>query len=106
MSFYGLIFGTRIRSSLLDTYDLRVIHDAGSQLNARLSSVIRDRHWYWQAARFANIVNIQGKLSLMRIVDMDDTIRSISKESNSHSSKKKIGFHLHNYLLIFVDLTE
>jgi hypothetical protein len=40
----------------------------------------------------------------MRIGDMDEAIWSISKESNSHSSKKKKKkvFHLHNYLLFSV----
>jgi hypothetical protein len=36
---------------LLDKFGYRVIYDAHSRLNARLSSVIRDSNWFWGPRR-------------------------------------------------------
>jgi hypothetical protein len=34
---------------LLETYCPRIINDAGSHLNPKMSTVIQDKNWYWQA---------------------------------------------------------
>jgi hypothetical protein len=65
---------------LLETYGSWIIYEVGSHLYAELSTVIRDKEWYWQAARSDNLVRIQSKRSLVYIEDEDKPIWSISKK--------------------------
>lgn len=64
---------------LLERYGPRIIHEARSQLYAKLATVIKEKDWYWQAARSENIVTIQTKLHLVSIEEEDQPIWSISK---------------------------
>jgi hypothetical protein len=64
---------------LLAKYGFRPIYDAGSQINAKLSSVIRDHHWNWPPARSDVLVSIQSQLSLVPLGDSDQAWWSISK---------------------------
>ena len=65
---------------LHETYGHRIICVAGSQLDARLSTAIQDKNWYWLEARSENLVKIKSKWSLVSIGDMDQPTWSISKK--------------------------
>lgn len=39
-------------------YGNRVVYDAGSSVEAKLSSVLKEREWIWQPARSDDLVNI------------------------------------------------
>jgi hypothetical protein len=43
---------------LLEKYGFRVVYDAQSSVEARLSSVINDGEWFWRPARFEALVEI------------------------------------------------
>jgi hypothetical protein len=45
----------------------RVVYDAGSKVEAKLSSVLNDKVWSWQPARSYQLVNFQSKLPMVRI---------------------------------------
>jgi hypothetical protein len=47
---------------LLDKYRFRAIYDARSYAGAKLSSIIRDRDWFWPCARFGSLVELQSRL--------------------------------------------
>jgi hypothetical protein len=64
---------------LYEKYGHRVIYDAHSKLEARLDSVIIDGHWNWRPARSDQLVNIQSKLSLVPLGEMDMPQWSASK---------------------------
>lgn len=49
----------------------RVIYDAGSQLGAKLSSVLVNKSWNWQPAHSDDLVQIQSKLPMVAIGDFD-----------------------------------
>jgi hypothetical protein len=59
---------------LLDSYGPRVIYDAGSSLNAKLSTIIRNGDWFWPFARSDKIVELQSKLSEVVIGEVDQPI--------------------------------
>jgi len=59
---------------LLDRYGPRVIYDAGSSVNAKLSTIIRNGDWYWPFARSDNIVELQSKLPEVVIGDNDQPV--------------------------------
>jgi hypothetical protein len=43
---------------LLEKYGFRVVYDAQSSVEARLSSVINDGEWFWRPARSEALVEI------------------------------------------------
>jgi hypothetical protein len=43
---------------LLERYGYRVIYDYGLSKNARLSSIIKNKDWFWQGARSDDLVAI------------------------------------------------
>jgi hypothetical protein len=47
---------------LLDVYGFRVVYDAGSNLEAKVSSIIRDGEWFWNGSRSDKLVAIQSRL--------------------------------------------
>lgn len=55
---------------LLDVYGFRVVYDAssnlmlkaGSNLDAKVSSIVRDGEWFWMGARSDKLVAIQSRL--------------------------------------------
>jgi len=65
---------------LREIYGNRVIYDAGSQLDAKWSSVPRNRNWYWQAAVSDDLLKIQSKLSLVSMGDVDLPTWGVSKK--------------------------
>ena len=67
---------------LLEEYGHRIIYDATSTFNAKVSSVLRNKEWVWRPARSENLVEIQSKLSQIQIMDYDRAIWSISASGN------------------------
>uniref|UniRef100_A0A2N9J4S2 Uncharacterized protein n=1 Tax=Fagus sylvatica TaxID=28930 RepID=A0A2N9J4S2_FAGSY len=57
----------------------QVVYDAASKLDAKLSSVLRDKNWGWSPARSDDLVAIQSKLSLVRLVEEDKSLWIPSK---------------------------
>jgi hypothetical protein len=51
---------------LLDKYGYRIVFEADSRMNARLSSVISGRDWHWLPYRSENMLNVQSLLSCVR----------------------------------------
>jgi hypothetical protein len=68
---------------LLEKYGHRAVYDAGSNVEARVSSIIRDGEWYWPAARSERIVEIQSRLSEVLICDDDQPIWRSTKGTYS-----------------------
>jgi hypothetical protein len=66
---------------LLEKYGYRIIHDAGSFVGAKLSSIIRDGEWYWPYACSERIVDVQSKLSEVEIGTEDLPIWNCRKGS-------------------------
>lgn len=56
---------------MVDKYGPRVVFEARSRIDARLSSVIRGRDWHWFPAWSDNLVNIQSQLPLVTLGDKD-----------------------------------
>jgi hypothetical protein len=56
---------------LLDKYGHRVVYDAGSLLDAKLSTVIRNGDCYWPPARLDQLVEFQSKLPEVDIGEFD-----------------------------------
>jgi hypothetical protein len=56
---------------LLDAYGFRTVYDAGSNLEAKVSSIIRNSDWFWTGARSDNIVAIQSRLPEVSIGGSD-----------------------------------
>lgn len=64
---------------LHEKYGHRVIYDAQSKLDARLSNVIKDGQWSWRPARYDTLVDIQSKLSLIPLGEKDTPKWAVSK---------------------------
>jgi hypothetical protein len=65
----------------------RVVYDAGSKVEAKLSSVLNDKVWSWQPARSYQLVNFQSKLPMVRIGVVDQLIWVLSKKGTYTSSE-------------------
>jgi hypothetical protein len=52
---------------LLENYGYRVVHDAQSRVQAKLSSVIFNGEWFWRPARSDDLVEIQSRLHEVRL---------------------------------------
>lgn len=67
---------------MLDKFGYRVIYDAHSRLDARLSSVIKDGEWFWGPARSDSLVEIRSKLSMAALSGNDVPKWVVSKSRN------------------------
>lgn len=47
---------------LLESYGYRVLYDSGISKDARLSSIIKNKDWFWQGVRSDDLVAIQSRL--------------------------------------------
>jgi hypothetical protein len=56
---------------LLDTYGYRIVYDTGSNLDARVSSILIDGRWVWPPARSDLLVEIQSRLFDVAIGERD-----------------------------------
>lgn len=52
---------------LLDVLGFRAVNDAGSHLEAKVSSIIRNGDWFWNGARSDSIAAIQCRLPKVSI---------------------------------------
>jgi hypothetical protein len=60
---YDMTFGILMASCLLEKFDFRAVYDAGSYVEAKVSSIIRNGDWFWPCAHSDSIVAIQSRLS-------------------------------------------
>jgi hypothetical protein len=65
---------------LIEQYDFRVVYDAQSNIEAKLSSVICSGDWLWRPARSEALVDIQVKLFEVCLGQCDKPIWTISKK--------------------------
>lgn len=65
---------------LFEKYGYRVVYDAQSRIDALLSTVISNGGWCWKPAKSDDLVEIQGRLPKVSIVDKDKAIWVPSKE--------------------------
>jgi hypothetical protein len=61
-------------------YGFWAMHDACSNIRAQVSSIIRDKDWYWPVARSDKIIQIQSRLLEALICDFDQAIWNSKKE--------------------------
>ena len=71
---------------LLEKYGFRVVYDAHSRLEARLSSVLVNGGWCWSPARSDDLVDIQSRLHEIPLGECDKVIWSASKNGSFVSS--------------------
>jgi hypothetical protein len=64
---------------LLEKYGYRAMYNAGSHVDARVSSIIRNGEWYWPAARSDQLVQIQSRLPEIPIGESDQPIWNSKK---------------------------
>jgi hypothetical protein len=64
---------------LLDKYGFRVVHDSHSNLEARVSTILKNGSWFWRPMRFNQLVEIQNSLSLVTLREKDKPIWVVSK---------------------------
>jgi hypothetical protein len=64
----------------LETYGQRVVYDAHSSMEAKLSSVIVNGDWYWKPARSEALVEIQARLPELSSDLHDKVIWTASKK--------------------------
>ena len=67
---------------LYQTYGHRIVHDAASNLQAKVSSVIQNKEWCWCPARLEDMAEIQSKLSLIQIKESDKAVWSLTTTGN------------------------
>lgn len=84
---------------LVDKYGHRAIYDAGSQTNAKLSSVICYQNWRWPPAKSESLVMIQSQLPLVQIGDHDQPTWSISKTGSYTVLRHGSILEIKSYLL-------
>jgi hypothetical protein len=63
---------------LLDKYGFRVVYDAHSSREARLSSVLSNGNWCWSPARSDSLVEIQSRLPEVLLGESDKPIWTAS----------------------------
>lgn len=75
---------------LYEQYGYKVVYDARSKMEAKLSSVIKRKWWEWQPAKSEDLVSIQSKLPMVKIGESDKPIWVISKrkEKSCYTSVK------------------
>ncbi|XP_059435384.1 uncharacterized protein LOC132168417 [Corylus avellana] len=65
---------------LIEQYGFRVVYDAQSNIEAKLSSVICNGDWFWRPARSEALVDIQARLSEVCLGQFDKPIWLGSKK--------------------------
>jgi hypothetical protein len=63
-------------------YGHRVVYDADNKVEAKLTSVLKDKEWRWQPVRSDELVSIQSKLPMAKIGSADQPIWVISEKRN------------------------
>jgi hypothetical protein len=65
---------------LLENYGYRVVCDAQSRVEAKVSSVILNGEWYWRPARSDDLVEIQSRLHEVRLGLYDKSLWTTSRK--------------------------
>lgn len=68
---------------MFEQYGYRVIYDGRSKLDAKLSTLMNGKEWKWSSD---DLVNIQSKLSFVKIGETDKATWVISKKNCYTSS--------------------
>ncbi|XP_059446512.1 uncharacterized protein LOC132178068 [Corylus avellana] len=72
---------------LIDVFGHRVVYDAHSSLEAKLSSVILNGDWFWRRARSEALVEIQARLHEIRFGPYDKPVWTVSRGGSYVSSE-------------------
>lgn len=75
---------------LFDKYGFRVVYDACSKIDAKLSSVIKDGDWNWLPARFDDLVSIQSRLPFVK-VGLKETALWLPSKNLKFFCKRNLG---------------
>jgi len=59
---------------LIDTFGYRIVYDAGPSIGPMLSSIIKNRDWFWPLARSEAIVDIQSWLLEIDLGEVDQPV--------------------------------
>jgi hypothetical protein len=72
---------------LFEKYGFRVVYDAQSNIEAKLSFVICNGEWFWRPARSKALVDIQARLSEVCLGQCDNLVWTVSKKGVYASSE-------------------
>lgn len=59
---------------LIERFVFRALYDAGNNIGAKVSSIIRNGKWFWPFARLDSIVEIQSRLPKIEIGEIDMSV--------------------------------
>lgn len=62
---FGLIAWWHPDGILYEKYGQRIIYDAGSRIDAKFSSVLKNKNWCWPSVKSDELVYIQSKIPLV-----------------------------------------
>jgi hypothetical protein len=65
--------------ALVEKFGFRIVYDSCSNLEAKLSSVLKDGIWCWRPARSEDLVEIQTKLPEVHLGIVDSPVWTISR---------------------------
>lgn len=63
------------------------MYDARSNLEVKLSSVLKEKEWDWLPARSEDLINIQSKLPMVKIGERDKHVWVISRKGTYTSAE-------------------
>ncbi|XP_059436288.1 uncharacterized protein LOC132169238 [Corylus avellana] len=72
---------------LFEVFGHRVVYDAHSSVEAKLSSVILNGDWFWRPARFEVLVEIQARLHEISFGPYDKPLWTVSRKDAYVSSE-------------------
>ena len=65
---------------LIEKYGFKVVYDAQSNIEAKLSSIICNGEWFWRPTRSEALVDIQARLSEVCLGQCDNPVWTVSKK--------------------------
>jgi hypothetical protein len=65
--------------ALVEKFGFRIVYDSCSNLEAKLSSVLKDGIWCWRPARSEDLVEIQTKLPEVHLGIVHSPVWTISR---------------------------
>jgi hypothetical protein len=67
---------------LIERYGSRVVYDASSGLNSKLSSVLSNGNWCWKPARSEDLVAIQSRLPEIALSPVDNPVWKVARNGS------------------------
>jgi len=67
---------------LIERYGFRVVYDASSGLNYKLSSVLSNGIWCWKPARSEDLVDIQSRLPKIPLGPVDNLVWKVARKGS------------------------